>query len=143
MRSTLPAMCFNWNPSELAPMVRQICDGSRPAVCLARSSRTWAKLKNTGITKEWTPGSGPRSQGSGSGGSLFTLTHVSGVAERIAAGLGIDAHPVGPIAHSNARAQSAIGRIEDVHLAVVAARKPKQLAIRRNAAHIRTAAARD
>src|SRR2546423_11077399 len=66
----------------------------------------------------------------------------AGVAERVAPGLWIHAEPVRPAADRNPGQQPPGRRADRVDLGVVAPGQPQHLAIRRDAAHVGTAATR-
>src|SRR5215470_12766870 len=70
----------------------------------------------------------------------IALPQNAGVAERVAAGLRVDAEAVRPLADGNAREQVAVSRVERVNLRVVAAGQPQHLVVCRHAAHVGTAA---
>src|SRR5947208_2627314 len=71
---------------------------------------------------------------------LEALAENAGVAERVPAGLRPDAERVRPRTDGDAGEQPPGVRRDRVHLAVVAAREPEHLAVRRDAAHVRAAA---
>src|SRR3989338_9221685 len=73
---------------------------------------------------------------------FFPLPHISGVAERIAAGLGPDAKAVRLLFHRDGRNLTR-GGVDGIDGVVKAARKPQGLSINAHIAHIRAAAAGD
>src|SRR5690348_13645623 len=62
------------------------------------------------------------------------------MAQRIPAGLRVDAQPVRPVADADPGEKVSVAGIDRIHLRVVTAGKPKHLAIGRNATHIGAAA---
>src|SRR5579885_679045 len=90
-------------------------------------------LVSGGSAKSW----------NGPPGSPVNLPEDSGVAQGVAAGLRIDTQPVRPLAHRDARQEVPVGGIESVDLLAVAPAQPEHFAVRRDSAHIRTAALRD